>query len=127
MRYSNIEPDQEIRAAPRVTGVAARPSRNQCRAGMSPLAIAKKLASRASDAKKVVAIGIQSGFGNEKSDREQLALRVEEKAKLHRHRHRAEGVLQDEQPRLPGSGGPAERLVIRTMRLDSGQARLRPI
>ena len=29
MRYSNIEPDQEIKAAPRVTGVAARPSRNQ--------------------------------------------------------------------------------------------------
>ena len=52
MRYSNIEPDQEINAVPRVTGVAARPSRNQCRAGTSPLAIAKKLASRASDARR---------------------------------------------------------------------------
>ena len=29
MRYSNIEPDQEIRAVPWVTGVPARPSRNQ--------------------------------------------------------------------------------------------------
>ena len=52
IRYSNIEPDQEIRAAPRATGVAVRPSRNQCRAGMSPLAIAKKLAKRASEANR---------------------------------------------------------------------------
>ena len=52
IRYSNIEPDQEIRAPPCATGVMARPSRNQCRAGRSPLAIAKKLASRASDARR---------------------------------------------------------------------------
>jgi len=52
IRYSNIEPDQEINAAPRKTGIAARPSRNQWRAGMSPLAIAMKLASRASDASR---------------------------------------------------------------------------
>jgi hypothetical protein len=39
IKYSNIEPDQEISAAPLSTGVTARPSRNQCRAGMSPLAM----------------------------------------------------------------------------------------
>ena len=52
IRYSNIEPDHEISAAPRPTGVTARPSRNQCRAGTSPLAMAKKLASRASEASR---------------------------------------------------------------------------
>ena len=76
---------------------------------------------------EVIAIGIQSGFGNEKSDREQLAHRVEEKAKLHRHRHRAEGVLQDEQPGLTGSRCLSRRLAIRAMRLDGAQARPRPV
>ena len=33
IRYSNIEPDHEIRAEPRPTGVSARPRRNQCSAG----------------------------------------------------------------------------------------------
>ena len=76
---------------------------------------------------EVIAIGIQGGFGNEKSDREQLARTVEEKAKLHRHRHRAEGVLQDEQPGLTGSARLSRKLVIRAMRLDRGQARPRPV
>ncbi len=52
IRYSNIDPDQEISAAPRPTGVTARPSRNQCRDGTSPLAIATKLARRASEASR---------------------------------------------------------------------------
>ena len=52
IRYSNIEPDHEIKALPRETAVAARPRRNQWRAGMSPLAIAKKLARRASEANR---------------------------------------------------------------------------
>ena len=50
IRYSNIDPDHEISAAPCPIGVTSRPSRNQWRAGTSPLAIAMKLASRASEA-----------------------------------------------------------------------------
>ena len=52
IRYSNIEPDHEISAEPRPTGVSARPSRNQWSAETSPLAIARKLASRASEARR---------------------------------------------------------------------------
>jgi hypothetical protein len=52
IRYSNIDPDQEISAAPCAIGVTARPRRNQWRAGTSPLAIAMKLASRASEARR---------------------------------------------------------------------------
>ena len=72
-------------------------------------------------------MGSRADFRNKKSDREQLAHRVEEKAKLHRHRHRAEGVLQDEQPGLSGSRRLSRRLVIRAMRLDCAQARPRPV
>ena len=52
MRYSNMLPDQEIRADPAPMGVAARPRRNQCRVGTSPLAMAKRLARRASEARR---------------------------------------------------------------------------
>ena len=52
IRYSNIEPDHEINAAPFATGVTARPRRNQCRAGASLLAMAMKLASLASEARR---------------------------------------------------------------------------
>ena len=44
--------DQEISAAPCATGVTARPRWNQWRAGISPFAIAMKLASRASEARR---------------------------------------------------------------------------
>ena len=66
-------------------------------------------------------------FRNEKSDRKQLAHRVEEKTKLHRHRHRAECALQDEQPGRVGCARLGQRLVICAMRLDCGQARPRPV
>ncbi len=52
IKYSNIDPDQEINAAPCPMEVTARPRRNQWRADTSFLAMAKKLASRASDASK---------------------------------------------------------------------------
>ena len=52
MRYSNIEPDQDSKAAPPWTTVTACPSRNQCRGGKSPLAMAMKLARRASEASR---------------------------------------------------------------------------
>ena len=52
IRYSNIDPDQEMSAEPRPTGVSARPSRNQCDNGTSPLAIEIKLVSRASEASR---------------------------------------------------------------------------
>jgi hypothetical protein len=54
IRYSNIDPDQDMRAESCSTGVSDRPSRNQCETGTSPLAIATKLASRASDAEEIV-------------------------------------------------------------------------
>ena len=52
IKYSNIEPDHEISAAPLATGVTAWLRRNQCRAGASPLAMAMKLASLASEARR---------------------------------------------------------------------------
>jgi hypothetical protein len=52
IRYSNIDPDQEMSAAPWPIAVTARPSRNQCLEATSPLAIATKLARRASEARR---------------------------------------------------------------------------
>ena len=52
IRYSNIEPDQEMSAEPRPTGVSARLRRNQCDNGTSPLAMEIKLARRASEASR---------------------------------------------------------------------------
>ncbi len=52
MRYSNIEPDQDISAAPWPTGATARPRRNHSRASTSPLAMAMNTASRASEASR---------------------------------------------------------------------------
>ena len=52
MRYSNIDPDQESRAAPPPAAVTGRPSRTQCRVATSPLAMAVKLASRHSEASR---------------------------------------------------------------------------
>ncbi len=47
-----MEPDQDTSTAPPAAGVTVRPSRNHSRAGMSPLAMAMKQASRASDASR---------------------------------------------------------------------------
>ena len=52
MRYSNIEPDHDIKMESFPTGVSRRPSLNQWRIGTSPFAIAMKLRTRASDASK---------------------------------------------------------------------------
>ena len=52
IRYSNIEPDHDSRADPTPTGVMGRPRWNQCETGTSPLAMATKLASRASEARR---------------------------------------------------------------------------
>jgi hypothetical protein len=57
IRYSNIEPDQDTSAAPSPTGVIGRPRWNQCAVGAPPLAIAMKLASRASEARRSYALG----------------------------------------------------------------------
>jgi len=40
MRYSNIDPDQDSRAAPPPAAVTERPRRNQCRVRTSPFATA---------------------------------------------------------------------------------------
>ena len=52
MRYSNIDPDQDLRPGVTPTDKKARPSAIQWRRGTSPLAIAKKLDSRDSDASR---------------------------------------------------------------------------
>jgi hypothetical protein len=52
IRYSNMLPLHEISDVLPAVTVSARPSRNQCSAGTSSLAIATKLASRASDANR---------------------------------------------------------------------------
>ena len=49
---------------------------------------------------KVVAVLVERALGNQISNREQLALVVEQEAKLHRQRHRPGGVFQDRQARL---------------------------
>ena len=76
---------------------------------------------------EVVAIGIQRRSGNDESDRQQLPLLVEEKAELHRHRHGAERILQHDQPGVARSDGLRRRRQISSMRVDRGEARLRPI
>jgi hypothetical protein len=50
MRYSNIEPDQDLRPGVTPTVRKARPSASQWRRGTSPLAIARKLVRRDSEA-----------------------------------------------------------------------------
>ena len=48
---------------------------------------------------EVVAVGVQRTFIREEADGQQLALRVAEKAELHRERHAARRLLDGEQPR----------------------------
>ena len=50
IRYSNIDALHERSARELPVGVSDRPSLNQCSCDTSPVAIAMKLASRASDA-----------------------------------------------------------------------------
>ena len=52
IRYSNIEPDQDSSAVRLPMATERRSSRNQWRAGTSRLAMAMKLASRASEASR---------------------------------------------------------------------------
>ena len=47
-----MEPDHDTSTAPPAAGATARPSLNHSRDGMSPLAIAMKQASRASEASR---------------------------------------------------------------------------
>ena len=55
-----MEPDQEMSAEPRPTGVSARPRRNQCDDGTSPLAIAMKAGEARFGGQQVVTVGVQS-------------------------------------------------------------------
>jgi hypothetical protein len=52
IRYSNIEPDHDISAPLKPISTIGRPSRNQWLVWMSPLAMANRLASRASEASR---------------------------------------------------------------------------
>ena len=85
IRYSNIEPDQETSA-----GAVRRPASSGGRGGTSattgtsPLAMATKLASRASEASRSYRAGIEAAVRDAVADREDLARGVEEEAELHR-------------------------------------------
>ena len=52
IRYSNMDPDQDTNAPPSSIGTIGRPNRNQCATGTSPLAMAMKLVSLASEASR---------------------------------------------------------------------------
>ncbi len=63
--------------------VTGRPSLNQWRLATLPSAIATKLASRASEASRVVTTRIECPVAGPKADRQQPALRVEQEAEFH--------------------------------------------
>ena len=74
IRYSNIDPDHEIERRARLRPASwARPSRNQCDAGTSPLAMATKLARRASEASRSYRAGVERAIRDAIPDGEQLA------------------------------------------------------
>ena len=68
---------------------------------------------------KVVAIGIESGL-EMRIRLKAIAVRAVEKTELHRHRHRAERALQDEQPGRARYGLLSRKLVVCAVRLDGG-------
>ena len=84
IRYSNIDPDHEIRAEPRPTGVSARPSRNQWSGGDVALARSRgSSARRRFGREQVVVARIECAVQDPEADREQLAGRIEQEAEVH--------------------------------------------
>src|ERR1700694_1455042 len=126
IRYSNIEPDQEMSAAPCSTAVTARPRRNQCRAGTSLLAIATKLARRASEASRSSQLGSRASPGGGGANRQKPALPIEQEAELHRVGHRARRRLDACQAPLQAAGFLVRLPDIAAPTLDRALRRLRP-
>ena len=93
IRYSNIDPDHDNKTASLPTGVKERPSRNQCLTGTSPLAMAMKLNSRASEARRSYHPGSRLHPG-----------RVEQEAEFHRPDDRTR-VIRDLGEPLHQRGG----------------------
>src|SRR4030081_99075 len=86
MRYSNMEPDQEMRAAAFPTGVTDRPSRNQWRAGIAFFATGVKARRARLGGEQVIAVGVESAV-RRAPDREQPALLIEQEPELHPFGH----------------------------------------
>ena len=75
---------------------------------------------------EIVAVRIERAFRREKSDRQQLAVAVEQETEVHRERHRPRRAFEDREPRLQGAGGVLGPREILAVSGDRGQACLRP-
>ena len=74
IRYSNIDPDHEMSADPRPTGRSGTPEPEPVIGRHVPLAIARKLASRASEARRVrQEVGSSAPSRTRKGDRSRRA------------------------------------------------------
>ena len=98
IRYSNIEPDQDTSAAPSPTGVIGRPRWNQCDVGRATVGDRDEAREPRFGGEEIVCARIETAVRDAIADREDLACRVEEEAKL----HRIEELLRD-----AGDGGEA--------------------
>ena len=77
-----MDPDHEIRADPRPTGVSARPSRNQWSGGDVALGDREEAGQPGLGGEQVVVAGVQRAVPDPEPDREQLAGRVEQEAEV---------------------------------------------
>ena len=126
IRYSNIDPDHEISAAPCATGISAAAEMEPVAGGNIALGDGEETRQPRFRRQKIVAIGIERAFGREAADRKQIALAVDEKAEVHGQRHRARLVLQPLQPQSQGSGLFDVACKIVAMGRDGVHAGLRP-
>ena len=74
--------------------------------------------------KKVVTAGIERALGRQIPNRQQKAVRVDEKAEFHRHRHRPRGIFKRLKSRYKRSG--QRRAAITPMTLNAGAYGVRP-
>ena len=87
IRYSNMEPDHEMRAKPRPTGVSARPRRNQWEDETSPLAMAMSPCQARLRSQQVVTVDVQLVVGDAVADGKFLTRAIKKKAEIHRLHH----------------------------------------
>ena len=95
IRYSNIDPDQEISAAPRETGVTARPRPEPVAGRNVSLGDRHEARQPRLRGEEIVTARVERALGDEIADREQLAVVVKQKSELHRERCCPRGLLQD--------------------------------
>ena len=115
MRYSNIEPDHEMRAEPRPTGVSARPSRNQWSAGDVALGDREEARQTGLRGEEVVVARVQRAVADPEADREELARGVEQEREVGLAEQRL-GLVGDrpEAPDERGGPGAARRPRLRS-------------